>query len=115
MVMPTKRMGLRREPWLPIFQQLISGAVNFKLSIRVAAPKPWPMRSDCDLQQIESARIPFLAIIGRHESVHNGPKTATLLRQQLPEARIELVDDANHMILIDQPEIVDKLLVEFLQ
>ena len=57
----------------------------------------------------------ILAIIGTHESVHNGPKTATRLRQQLPEARIELVDDANHMILIDQPEIVEKLLVKFLQ
>ena len=48
------------------------------------------------------------------ESVHNGPKTATRFRQQLPEARIELVDDANHMILNDQPEIVEKLLVDFL-
>ena len=115
MVMPTKRTRLRHGPWQPIFQQLVCGAVNFKLSLRIAAPNPWPMRSDCDLRQIESAGIPILAIIGTHESVHNGPKTATRLRQQLPEARIELVDDANHMILIDQPEIVEKLLVKFLQ
>jgi hypothetical protein len=44
-----------------------------------------------------------------------GPKAATRFRQQLPEARIELVDDANHMILSDQPETVEKLLTEFLQ
>jgi pimeloyl-ACP methyl ester carboxylesterase len=41
-------------------------------------------------------------------------KTATRLRQQLREARIELIDDANHMVMIDQPEIVEKLLADFL-
>jgi CHAT domain-containing protein len=55
------------------------------------------------------------AIIGRDESVHNGPKTATNLRRQLPEARIELVHDAGHGVLQDQPEIVDKLLTDFFQ
>jgi pimeloyl-ACP methyl ester carboxylesterase len=64
---------------------------------------------------LSEAEIPVLAIIGRDESLHNGPKTATRFRQQLPEARIELVDDANHMITVDQPEIVEKLLADFLQ
>jgi pimeloyl-ACP methyl ester carboxylesterase len=73
------------------------------------------MRSDCDLQRVAAARIPVLAIIGRDESAHNGPKTAARFRQQLPEARIELVDDANHLIMVDQPEIVEKLLAESLQ
>jgi hypothetical protein len=44
------------------------------------------------------------------------PKNRRLLREQrLPEARIELIDDANHMIMNDQTEIVEKLLAEFLQ
>ena len=53
--------------------------------------------------------------MGRNDSCHNGPKAATRLRQQLSEARIELVDDANHMILADQPQLTEKLLAEFLQ
>lgn len=62
-----------------------------------------------------AARIPVLALIGRDESANNGPKAATRFRQQLPEARIELVDDANHMVMVDQFEIVEKLLADFLQ
>ena len=114
MVMPTKRSLLRQEPWRPMIEQFIGGAMHFKMSLRNAEPRPWPMPSDCDLQRVASARIPVLAIIGRDESAHNGPKTATRLRQQLPEARIELVDDANHMVMVDQPEIVEKLLADFL-
>jgi hypothetical protein len=102
MVMPKNRRLLREEPWRPIMEQFISGAIGFKQSLSNARPNPWPLRSDCDLQRLSSARIPFLAIIGRNESLHHGPKTATHLRQRLPDGRIELVDDANHMIMNDQ-------------
>jgi pimeloyl-ACP methyl ester carboxylesterase len=115
MVLPRNRVLLRQEPWGPTMEQFICGAVGFKMALSNPQPKLWPMRSDCDLQRLASARIPVLAIIGRDESAHNGPKTATRFRQQLPEARIELVDDANHMVMVDQPEIVEKLLAEFLQ
>jgi pimeloyl-ACP methyl ester carboxylesterase len=71
--------------------------------------------SNCDLQRVASARIPFLAIIAVQESLYNGPKEATKLREELPEARIELVDDASHMVAAEQPEIVEKLLADFLK
>ena len=80
---------LRQEPWAPTMEQLICGAIGFKVAFSNAQPKLWPMRSDCDLQRLASARIPVLAIIGGEESAHNGPKTATRFRQQLPEARID--------------------------
>jgi pimeloyl-ACP methyl ester carboxylesterase len=115
MAMPANRSRLRQEPWRPIMQQFISGAIAFKVALSNARPRPWPLPSDCDLQRLSEARIPVLAIIGSDECLHNGPKTATRFRQQLPEARIELVDDANHMITVDQPEIVKKLLADFLQ
>jgi len=115
MAMPTNRRLLRQEPWQPIMRQFISGAIGFKQALTNARPNPWPMRSDCDLQRLSSARIPVLAIMGRDDALHNGPKAAALFRQQLPKARIELVDDANHMITAEQPEIVEKLLAEFLR
>lgn len=37
-----------------------------------------------------------------------------MLRESLPDARIEVVDDANHMVNVDQAATVKKLLVEFL-
>ncbi|OBI49948.1 hypothetical protein A5707_15850 [Mycobacterium kyorinense] len=115
MVMPTNRRSLREEPWRPIMQQFVGGSVGFKAAVSRPLMKPWPMRPDCDLRPLAAARIPVLAIMGRDDSCHHGPKAAARFRQQLPEARVELVDDANHMILSDQPEIVEKLLTDFLQ
>jgi pimeloyl-ACP methyl ester carboxylesterase len=115
LVILANRRLLRQEPWQPIYQQFVGGAIYFKMSLRNAEPRPWPMRSDCDLHRVASSRMPVLAVIGRDESAHNGPKTATNFRRHLPEARIELVDDAGHGVLQDQPEIVENLLAEFLQ
>ncbi|MGH3726326.1 MAG: alpha/beta fold hydrolase [Mycobacterium sp.] len=115
MVMPANRPLLRQEPYRLMMQQFVSGAVGFKKSLSDARPKPWPSHNDCDLSRLASAGTPVLAVIGRQESIYNGPKTATRLRQQLPEARIELIDDANHMVMIDQREVVEKLLADFLQ
>ncbi|MCW2589617.1 MAG: alpha/beta hydrolase fold protein [Mycobacterium sp.] len=84
----------------------------FKMSFRNAQPRPWPFRSDCDLDRLMA--IPVLAVIGRDESALNGPKSASMLRESLPDARIEVVDDANHMVMVDQAATVERLLVEFL-
>lgn len=115
MVMPKNRPLLRHQPWAPIVEQFICGAVSFKQSPRNARPRLWPMGSDCDPQRLSSAGIPLLAIVPRHERFHDGPKTADQLRRRLPQARVELVDDANHMVFNDRPEIVEKLLADFLQ
>lgn len=73
-----------------MMQQFANGAIGFKSALTNARP---PLRrGDCDLQPLSSAGIPVLAIIARDESLYNGPKAATRFRQQLPEARIELVD-----------------------
>ena len=107
-VMPTNRGLLREEPWRPIMQQFIAGTIGFKL-----ASGNLPKR--CDLQRLSSAQIPVLAIIGRDETFHSGPTMATRFRRQLPEACIELVDDANHNLFVDQFDIVEKLLADFLK
>jgi pimeloyl-ACP methyl ester carboxylesterase len=107
-VIPTNRGLLRREPWRPIMQQFIAGAIGFK-------PASGNLPKRCDLQRLSSAQIPVLAIIGRDESIHSGPKMAARFRQQLPEARIELVDDGNHSVFVDQFDIVEKLLSDFLK
>lgn len=47
---------------------------------------------------------PLCTLTASH--LRDGPATAERFRQQLPHARVELVDDANHLEFIDQPEVV---------
>jgi pimeloyl-ACP methyl ester carboxylesterase len=100
---------MREDPWRLIVQQYVTGTLGFKKALIAVRP------TRCDLQRLASAQIPVLAMIGRDESLHDGPKMAARFRERLPEARIELIDDANHLIPIDQPEIVEKLLGDFLR
>jgi len=100
---------MREDPWRLIVQQYVTGTLGFKKALIAVRP------TRCDLQRLASAQIPVLALIGRDESLHDGPKMAAQFRERLPEARIELIDDANHLIPIDRPEIVEKLLGDFLR
>lgn len=110
--MPQNRKLLRQQPWMPSMSQFVYGAMHFKMSFRNAQPRPWPFRSDCELDRLTA--VPVLAVIGRDESALNGPKAARMLRETLPDARIEVVDDANHIVMADQAATVEKLLVELL-
>jgi pimeloyl-ACP methyl ester carboxylesterase len=109
MAMPAGRRRLREDPWRPIREQFINGTMGFKHALISARP------TRCDLRRLAAAQFPILAMIGREESVHDGPKVAARFRQQLPNARIEVITDANHIIPVDQPEMVEQLLADFLQ
>ena len=109
-VTPAGRGRLRQEPWRLIRQQCVDGVMGFKFAL-IGAVRP----TRCDLRPLSSARIPVLVIIGRDESLHDGPKMAARFHQRLPEARIEIIDDANHFLPVDQPQIAEKLLADFLR
>ena len=86
------RGRLRQDPWRLIIQQCAVGIMGFKFAL-IGGVRP----TRCDLRALSAAQIPVLAIIGRDESLHDGPKMAVRFRQRLPEARIEVIDDANHL------------------
>jgi hypothetical protein len=67
-----------------------------------------------NLTPLAAAQVPALAVIGKQKSLHHGPRMANRFRQQFPAARIELVNAANHIITVDQPEIVDRSFADFL-
>jgi pimeloyl-ACP methyl ester carboxylesterase len=69
----------------------------------------------CSVQRLAASEVPVLAIVGADETIHDGPMFAARLHERVPHAQVELVDGANHMIPVDQPEIVEGLLAEFLQ
>jgi hypothetical protein len=68
----------------------------------------------CDIQPLAASVLPVLAVIPRDETLHDGPTMAERFRQQLPRAQAVLVDDANHLVLIDRPDVVSKQLRNFL-
>ena len=76
--------------------------------------EPRPVR--CDVRLLAAASgVPALVAVGRQETLHDGPLMARRFREQLPDAQVELVDDANHALFIDQPEVVEGLLRDFLR
>jgi pimeloyl-ACP methyl ester carboxylesterase len=84
---------LRAGPWHAIAQQFIFGMPNFRANLR--EPRPG---ARCNIERLASSRIPLLILIPRDETGQDGPRTADRYRQQLPHARVELVDDSNHIV-----------------
>jgi pimeloyl-ACP methyl ester carboxylesterase len=60
----------------------------------------------CNIERLAEIGVPVLAIIGRNETLHDGPTMAERFRRRLPKAQVKLVDDANHLVFIDQTELV---------
>jgi pimeloyl-ACP methyl ester carboxylesterase len=107
-VMDASRPLLSESPWRPIAQQFIVGTPSFHFNVR----EPRPMKYSID--KLAASEIPALVIVPRDETLHDGPTMAQRFREQMPHAQVELVDDANHLIIIDQPNVVNELLATFL-
>ena len=106
-VMKKTRPRLRADPWRPIAQQFIGGMPTFRRNRQ----EPRPV--SCNLERLAASGIPMLALVPRDETLHDGPTMATRFRQQLRHAQVELVDDANHLVIIDQTEVVADHLKKF--
>jgi pimeloyl-ACP methyl ester carboxylesterase len=98
---------MRTDPWRPIVQQLVTGLATFRRGLREARPVP------CNIRRLADSGIPVLAIIGREETLHDGATMAERFRQRLPDAQVRLVDDANHLVFIDQQDLVAEELRTF--
>ena len=108
MAMEKTRPNLRTDPWRPIVQQLIVGMASFRWNMR----EPRPVRYN--IERLAASGIAVLAVIGRDETLHNGATMAERFRRQVPHARVVLVDDANHLVFIDQPDVVAEQVRKFL-
>jgi pimeloyl-ACP methyl ester carboxylesterase len=92
----------------PVIDQHVSGATGFRGATREAYPRTY------DTAALSALTMPVLLVVGRDETVCDGPRAASIARQRLPHARVELLDDANHAVLGDQPQTVERLLAAFL-
>jgi pimeloyl-ACP methyl ester carboxylesterase len=109
MAMPSSTAALRHDPWRPVVEQFAVGVSGFRTRLDEAKP----LR--CRLERLRASAVPTLVVIGADESLHDGPVMAERFRAQLPNARVELVEGANHLIFVDQSKRVAELLTEFLR
>jgi 3-oxoadipate enol-lactonase len=63
-----------------------------------------------DLKRI---RVPTLVLNGEHDTL-TPPAMARDLAAQIPGARLEIIADAGHLINIEQPEVFNRLVLDFL-
>jgi pimeloyl-ACP methyl ester carboxylesterase len=108
MAMPSTIARLLEDPWRLVVRQFVAGTMSYRASF--AEPFPRPAR----LGRLAAAAFPVLVMVGRQETLHDGRRMAERFKARVPRARVELVDRANHLLVVDQTELVAGRLVEFL-
>lgn len=109
MTEPDGRARLATEPWCHFADVFVRSGTCFRVPLdRPILPRVIPQA------RLASITIPVLVVIGREESITDGPASAAAARAALPHARVELIEGANHMVTIDRPDEVERLVGDFL-
>ncbi len=64
--------------------------------------------------ELKSLKIPVLVLIGDHDIVNN-EKIFVKVRQYISNVETAVIKDAGHFMSIDQPEIINKKVIDFLK
>ena len=64
-------------------------------------------------KELASFSVPVFYIIGEHEKAFSLKKCLKRVKEKAPRAKIEIVNDAGHDIVMVQPEIVSEKLTTF--
>ena len=76
------------------------------------ATSVWPtVYTDAELKQIE---LPALLLIGAGEKIYNPRKAIDRAQRWIPHLRAEIIPNAGHLLIMDQPEIINARILEFL-
>ena len=86
---------------------------------RMAETQPKVLHNDfkaCDgfdlMSRLEDVLAPAIAICGRDDKL-TPPKYSGHLAQQIPDARLKLIDDAGHMVMLEKPVEVAQAIQSF--
>lgn len=97
-------------------RDLIQRAIEAMLRTRPAV-----LHSDlaaCDrfdiMDRAGDIRVPTLVVCGRDDLL-TPPKYAHYLAEMIKDARVEIIDGAGHMVMIEQPDEFNRRVMEFLQ
>jgi 3-oxoadipate enol-lactonase len=64
--------------------------------------------------ELSSINVPTLIIVGREDSIRP-VSDAELMRERIPHSRLEIVEDAAHITNLEQPEVFNRVLLDFLR
>jgi pimeloyl-ACP methyl ester carboxylesterase len=67
--------------------------------------------TDEELNQIE---LPALLLIGAGEKIYNPQKVIERAQRWMPNLTAEIIPDAGHLLIMDQPEIINACILKFL-
>jgi pimeloyl-ACP methyl ester carboxylesterase len=67
--------------------------------------------TDTELKQLQ---LPALLLIGEGDKIYNPRKAIERARQWMPDLTAEIIPDAGHILIMDQPEIVNARILDFL-
>jgi pimeloyl-ACP methyl ester carboxylesterase len=105
--MPETYEQMNSLPYAVVLDQYFVGMSGFKMASREAMPSVYkPSR-------LAALTMPTMVVIGENETVCNGAKAAAKARRSLPQARVELLANANHMVNVDRRDELAGLLKEF--
>lgn len=86
-------------------------------------PEHWPVvvgklwqlyrtEPNISLTELANVKAPTLILIGEHDLVT--VEHAEAMREAIPEARLEIVPDADHGLPMERPDIVSRAVIDFL-
>lgn len=58
--------------------------------------------------------MPTLVVTGEHD-IPDHHRQARLLADGIPDARLVVIPDAGHMVYMEQPELFNEAIIEFLE
>jgi pimeloyl-ACP methyl ester carboxylesterase len=67
--------------------------------------------TDAELKQID---LPALLLIGAGEKIYNPQKAIERAQRWMPDLTAEIIPDAGHLLIMDQPDIINARILEFL-
>lgn len=76
------------------------------------ATSVWPtVYTDAELKQIE---LPALLLIGAREKIYNPQKAIERAQRLMPDLTAEIIPNAGHLLIMDQPDIINARILNFL-
>jgi pimeloyl-ACP methyl ester carboxylesterase len=91
-----------------VIDQYLVGVPAFKASFGDARPCTYSAEALAPLS------MPVLVLVGRDETVCDGPRSAAVALERIPHATVEVLPEANHCVTADRPDLVTHALREFL-
>jgi pimeloyl-ACP methyl ester carboxylesterase len=98
-------LGLRSAAAEPLIKQMMT-TTDFRYSMYLP-----PVYTDEQLRQIN---VPTLLLLGDHEIIYDYKAALKRAASLMPDIETAVVPDAGHALSLDQPEMVNRRILEFL-